>query len=618
MRSSAAVIKKILFIFFDILALNISILAAFWIRLGWPFHAEYVTFLRAYLIPLILVKLSIFYLSGMYRRLWRYASMQELKVIVQAVISSSLAILVFSYGLGTLPIPRTVFIVDGLLTLMLVGGVRFSGRTFSEIKLYRRALPGVRRVLIIGAGDAGQLLAKEMLKNQALGYLPIGFIDDDPGKKRMAIHGIKVLGTREDLRDIIAAGTVGEVVIAMPSVNRQVKEGVVNICKQAGIRCRTLPGIYEIIDGQVGIAQIRDVQIEDILGRDPVLVNAEEISRFIEGKTVLITGAGGSIGSELCRRVNIFKPGMLVIVDIAENSLFEIEQELLEKPSSPVMTIVADVKDEHRMDEVLQAYHPQIIFHAAAYKHVPMMEMNPKAALENNFIGTLVLAEAAVRHRTQKFVLISTDKAVNPVNIMGMSKALAERVILSMPPAETDFIAVRFGNVLASRGSVVPTFQRQIAAGGPVTVTHPDMKRYLMTIAESVQLVLQAAAFGRGDEVFMLDMGEQVSIVELAEKLIRLSGFDLEKMPIKYTGIRQGEKIAEELFSNAEIKAPSQHEKIFKLKSDYDRLSLGQQMHDLETLIQQGHMRAAFSKMRSLLPTGEKALEKAPTDAVIG
>lgn len=592
--------KRWSIVFFDVVAISLSIIVAFWLRVGWPIEPLYLGFLESYFIPFVLVKLVIFYAFGMYRRLWRYASIQELQVIIKAVVASSFMVLFLSYALGTLPIPRTVFIVDGLLTLITVGGIRFSGRTLSEIRLYGRASAGARRVLIVGAGDAGEMLAKEMLKNVALAFLPIGFIDDDSSKKGMAVHGIKVLGTRQNLKSIIEDSKTDEVIIAMPSVTRQVKEEVVNVCKQTGVRCRTLPGIYEIIDGRVNIGQIRDVQIEDILGRDPVTVNIEEISEFLAGSVVLVTGAGGSIGSELCRQISYFKPGLLVILDIAENSLFEIEQELLEKKLCKVMAVIGDVKDEVRMDEVLQAYHPQVIFHAAAYKHVPMMEMNPKAALENNFIGTLILGEAAVRHRVGKFVMISTDKAVNPVNTMGISKALAEKVVLNLAGKETSFIVVRFGNVLASKGSVVPTFQRQIAAGGPVTITHPDMKRYLMTITESVQLVMQAAAFGASGDLFLLDMGDQVPIVELAEKLIKLSGLTPETVPIEYIGIRPGEKIEEELVASTETLLASPHPKIFKLKDSGAQVSV-KQLHELEGLIKQGQMRVVFAGIESLL-----------------
>lgn len=606
-------IKWLLFLFFDIAALAFSIIFAFVLRLGWPIYPEYIPFLRVYLVPLIVVKLAIFYGFGLYRRFWRYASIHELRVIIQAVIISSFSILFLSYSLGTTQIPRSVFVVDGLLTMIMVGGIRFAGRTLSEFKLYARAPEGVHRVLIVGAGDAGEMLAREMLKNSSLGYLPIGFVDDDLQKRRMQVHGIKVLGTRNELKTIVESNLVSEVIIAMPSVSRQVKEEIVSTCKQAGVKCRTLPGIYEMIDGRVGVGQIRDVQIEDILGRDPVKVNLSEIAAFVAGRKILVTGAGGSIGSELCRQVSHFKPSLLILVDIAENSLFEIEQELLEKDLCPLIAVLGDVKDAGRMDEVLGAHRPQVIFHAAAYKHVPLMEMNPRAALENNFLGTMELAQAALRRGVEKFVLISTDKAVRPKNIMGFSKALAEKFVSCLPSDLTQFVVVRFGNVLASNGSVVPIFQKQIAAGGPITVTHPEMKRYLMTITESVQLVLQAAAFGGAGDLFLLDMGDQVPIVELAEKLITLSGYRAEEMPIKYIGVRPGEKIEEELIAPTEMRTSSPHSKIFKLRDDSsNKPALMKELRGLEGLIREDKLSVALAKMRSLLEQPELADASGP------
>ena len=391
----------------------------------------------------------------------------------------------------------------------------------------------------------------------------------------------------------------------MPSVDRELKEAVVDVCERARITCRTLPGIYEIIDGRVNVGQIRDIQIEDILGRKPVTVEINEIKKSVVKRVVLVTGAGGSIGSELCRQVGYLRPSLLVLVDIAENSLFEIEQELLEKASCPIIAVIADVKDDGRIDELMQAYHPQIIFHAAAYKHVPMMEMNPRVALENNFIGTTILAEAATRHRVEKFVLISTDKAVNPINTMGYSKALAELAVLDLASAATDFIVVRFGNVLASNGSVIPIFQRKIAAGGPITITHPEMKRYFMTIKESVQLVLQAAVFGHDKDVFVLDMGKQVLIVELAKKLIKLSGLESDKIRIEYTGIRPGEKIEEELVSATEKKLPTAHPKIFKLKDEKSRAST-KELQEIEELIKKGKMRDVFARIEEMVGKPQK------------
>ncbi len=612
MGSFLGQMKKPIFIVIDAMIMTFTIIFAFYLRLGWPLSSQYLDFLQKFLVPFMLLKLSIFYGLGMYRRLWRYASVQELRVIAQSVVLASFTVLFLSYSLGTIPIPRSVFIVDGLLTLFMIGGLRFFGRIFAELRGLRRMSSTARRELIVGAGSAGGMLAKEMLKSSSLQYLPVGFVDDDKQKQGQRLHGIKVLGKISEIKDIIGAGNIDEVIIAMPSVSRQVKEDVVNICKQMGVRCRTLPGIYEIIDGHVGIGQIRDIQIEDILGRDPVTVNLDEIGKFVEGSVVLVTGAGGSIGSELCRQVAGLRPELLVMVDIAENSLFEIEQALLETNLCPIVAAIGDVKDRARVDELLELYHPKVIFHAAAYKHVPLMEANPKAALENNFLGTAVLAEASAYHNVAKFVLISTDKAVNPTSVMGMTKALAEMVVSSIDGASTVFIVVRFGNVLASRGSVVPIFQKQINNGGPITITHPKMKRYLMTITESVQLVLQAAVFGSAGEVYLLDMGEQVSIVELAEKLVELSGLNRDQIPIEYIGIRPGEKIEEELMSATETTAPSPHSKIIKLVDSREKPTRVALLN-IEKLVRAGEINTVFAEAELLTSSEQSGKATAAT-----
>ncbi len=552
-------------VLFDLGALAFAIFFAFSLRLGWPIKHVYLDFLQNYIVPFIVLKLAIFYFFGLYRRFWRYASIHELRILIQAGITSSLAVLAFSYGMGTLPIPRSVLVVDGLVTLFLVGGVRLTGRALREFNRQTVASVEAKRVLIAGAGDAGEMLAREMQRSPDLGYLPVGFVDDDRRKLGMWVHGIKVQGAISDLPDLIEAYDTAEVIIAMPSTDRRVKAGIVRTCKQAHVPCRTLPGVYELIDGRVSLSSIREVRIEDVLGRDPVKVDIEDIRTRIRGAAVMVTGAGGSIGSALCRQVGHFEPSLLIIVDIAENSLYHIEQELLESGLGPVIAVVANVKDTAKMNEIFQAYGPQFVFHAAAYKHVPLIEMNPKAALTNNFIGTVELAKAAAQNGVAKFVLISTDKAVSPENFMGLSKALAEQAVLTFTGEKTDFIIVRFGNVLASSGSVVPTFQRQIAAGGPVTVTHPEMRRYLMTITESVQLVLQATVFGENSDVFLLDMGEPIAIVDLAKKLINLSGFSEDKIKIKFIGKRPGEKLDEELMGAGERLLESPHSKIFKL-----------------------------------------------------
>ncbi len=598
----------------DIILLSFSLLSAFILRIGFPLDPEFTQFLIFLGIPIILFKIISFYSFGLYKRMWRYASLRDLKAIIEAATVGSLGAIFISYILQTIALPRTVFVIDWLLTIVLVGGVRFFNRSMSELRLFSKTPIGSKKVLIVGAGDTGQVLVKEMLKNKSLDYMPIGFLDDDLAKKGMRIHGVKVIGSTQKLEEVVnSIDKPDEVIVAIPSAPREVKKKIVFESEKAKVKCKIIPGVYEIIDGRVSLNQIRDVEIEDILGRDPVKMDVNKISKYLRNQPVLITGAGGSIGSELCRQINQIKPSLLIMVDHSESNLFDIEQELKLNPSaSSLITIVADIKDSARMSSIFIKYQPAVVFHAAAYKHVPMMEKNPSAALENNFIGTRVITELALKFGVKKFVLISTDKAVNPLNIMGASKALAERVIQTMPEvSSTKFITVRFGNVLASRGSVVPIFKDQIARGGPVTVTHPKMKRYFMTIPESVQLIIQAGALGKGDEIFVLDMGEQIKIKDLAENMIRLSGFELEKdIKIEYTGIRPGEKLDEELFNDEEAELPTAYEKIFMVgNNNLDKLNLREELFELEDLIKHQNMKLVFKKLSELLPSFSRGKE---------
>lgn len=600
--------KEFAYLVGDIFLISFSLIASFILRIGFPVTPEYIDFLKFLGIPIILFKIISFYSFGLYRRMWRYASLRDLRAIINAVTVGSVGAVLISYILQTTTLPRTVFVIDWLLTIILIGGVRFLNRSINELRLFAKMPAESKKALIIGAGDAGEILVKEMLKNKSLGYVPIGFLDDDLSKSKMRIHEVKVIGSTQKLKKILdSKEKPDEVIVAIPSASREIKKKIIFECETAKVKCKTVPGVYEIIDGRVSLNQIRDVEIEDILGRDPVEVDVVKISEYLKNQPVLVTGAGGSIGSELCRQINQIKPSLLIMVDQAESNLFEIEEELKLSPvTSRLITVVADVKDKARMSVVFQKYHPAVVFHAAAYKHVPMMEKNPRAALENNFIGTHIIAEIVLKFGVKRFVFISTDKAVNPFNIMGTSKALAERVVQTMPEVgPTKFMTVRFGNVLASRGSVVPTFKDQIARGGPITVTHPEMKRYFMTIPESVQLIIQAGALGKGGEVFVLDMGEQIKIKDLAENMIRLSGFEPEKdIKIEYTGIRPGEKLDEELFNDDEIEIPTAYEKIFMVgKNNLDKAKLREDLFELEELIKQQRMKLAFEKISEILPS---------------
>jgi FlaA1/EpsC-like NDP-sugar epimerase len=586
--------------------LALALLVAFGLRFGFVLPAEYIDFLLVFALPILALKLIFLYFFGLYRRFWRYASIGTLRALLQALSLSSLGIVFILYFTQTLALPRSVFVIDWLLSVILLGGVRFFSRSLVELRLYATMPASAHQVLIAGAGDAAEMLVREMLKNQSMAYLPVGLLDNDPIKQGMSIHGIKVLGTLDDLTDVAKSRQLDEVVIAMPSAPKEVKRKIALQCERLAIRCKTLPGVHEILGGQVTLNLIRDVEVEDILGREPVEINLSEISNYLTGERVLVTGAGGSIGSELCRQISQLNPSHIIAVDQAENSLFEIEQELEGRTTVPFMPVVLDIKEADKLEDVFQQYRPAVVFHAAAYKHVPMMERNPEAALLNNFVGTWVVADASLRHGVRKFVLISTDKAVNPQNMMGVSKALAEMTMQALSGEDaTRFITVRFGNVLASRGSVVPLFKEQIANGGPVTVTHPEMKRYFMTISEAVQLVIQAGALGKGAEVFVLDMGEQIRIVDLAENMIRLSGFEPERdIMIRYIGVRPGEKLEEELFAPHETKLSTSHPKLFMATQNItDRMLLKNKLGEIRTALEQGRLAPALERIYQMAPS---------------
>ncbi len=517
------------------------------------------------------IKFLVFVAARFYSKWWRFTSIRDLQAIVAAVVLSS--VIVTTVGSFWHPverrngrdviIPRGVLVLDFFITLTLVGGARFAVRSLKERpgrnELFARK---GREVLICGAGDAGNTMLREMQRNRSMGYNPVGIIDDDPRKAGLRVQGVRVLGGRDQLKSALRDSDIDEVIIAMPSAPGIVRKEIVEVCRAAGVACKTLPGLPELISGEVTVRQLRDVSVEDLLGREPVKVDFANVSRYLNGKSVLITGAGGSIGSELCRQVLRAGPAKLVIVDHAENNLFEIDRQI--RGRGQVTPIIADCRDTAAMERVLVEHRPAIIFHAAAYKHVPMMELNPIQAIVNNALATNGLAALAESHGVERFCLISTDKAVEPKTVMGASKALAERVIESRAAgASTRFAAVRFGNVLGSSGSVVPIFRQQIAAGGPVTVTHAEMTRYFMTIPEAVQLVIEATGIADGGDIFVLDMGEPVKIMDLAENMIRLSGSEPGRdIAIDVVGIRPGEKLGEELFNIDEEIRPTRYGKI--------------------------------------------------------
>lgn len=507
--------------------------------------------------------IAIFYAFKLYNRAWAYASLGELLAVLYSVSIGSMCTIAIYYIAHT-QLPRSIALMHWALTILLMGGSRLLWRCIVE-QLKTNGHKTGRRALIIGAGDAGVMVARE-LKSHNGSFLPVGFIDDNPDKRNINVLGLPVLGSREKIPEVVASRAINLIVIAMPSVEAAVIRRIVDICRSTQAELKILPGMYQLIDGQVSVNHLRPVQLEDLLRREPVRVDLQEIAGYLGGNTVLVTGAGGSIGSELCRQVAAVGPKKLVLLGHGENSIHNSWIELRDEfPDVPLSIEIADIRDKPRVNDVFQKHRPDVVFHAAAHKHVPLMELHPAEAVKTNIFGTRNLAQAASRFGTRGFLLISTDKAVNPSSVMGATKRLAELIIAQENMvSETTFTAVRFGNVLGSSGSVVPLFKRQIARGGPVTVTDPEMKRYFMTIPEAVQLVIQAGAMARGGEVFVLDMGEPVKIVDMARDMIKLSGLEPDRdIKIKFTGIRPGEKLFEELLTAEEGSSATSHKRIF-------------------------------------------------------
>jgi FlaA1/EpsC-like NDP-sugar epimerase len=554
----------------------------------------------------LLIKPVVFYSFGLYQRLWLYAGTQELKLIVASVSSASILVSLAMISIFTLGaftgFPRSVLIIDWMLSVLMVGGLRFTLRLLvdsqssSITNLSRKA----NQVLIIGAGDAGALVARELQKNPQLSFQPVGFLDDDPTKQHQQIYGIPVIGTLTDLEKVIASQDIHEVIIAIPSAPGRVVRLVADVCRNKEITFRTMPGIYELIGGKVNISRLREVDITDLLRRSSTThLPDDHVGSVLSGRTVLITGAGGSIGKELCRQIARWGPSELLMVGHGENSIFEAFLELKEGfPALNILPIIADIRDMPRIQSVFNRYQPQVVFHAAAHKHVPLMEINVEEAVTNNILGTRNIISSAASSNVERLVMISTDKAIRPVNIMGATKRIAEMLVLDAASSgnkrhgRVAFSVVRFGNVLGSRGSVVPLFKRQIARGGPVTITHPEMQRYFMTIPEAVYLVLQAASIGEGGETYVLNMGDQVRILDLAEDLIRLSGLEPGRdIEIVFTGVRSGEKLSEDLWDEGHTFLPTKHPDIFSQVDDPRQLkdsSLLQASNELIRLAREG------------------------------
>ncbi|MBP8856405.1 MAG: polysaccharide biosynthesis protein [Anaerolineaceae bacterium] len=562
----------------------------------------------------LLIKPIVYSFFGLYRRLWVYASVQELKQIIVAVTSASLMVAIltiafFSFGFFT-GFPRSVLIIDWLLSIFLVGGLRFSMRVVAENLSVASVTPKIahtRRALIIGAGDAGAIVAREMQKNPQINLLPVGFLDDNPAKQKQQIYGIPVIGTIDDLSKVLDSHRVSEVIIAIPSAPGNVVRKVADVCRVKGVPFRTMPGIYELLGGKVNINRLREVEITDLLRREPTQVQDDKVGTVISGKTVMVTGAGGSIGSELCRQISRWGPSELLLLGHGENSIFEVLMELKENyPSLPIHPIICDIRDYPRLSAIFRQHRPQVVFHAAAHKHVPLMEVNVEDAVSNNILGTKNVVNAAIESGVDQLVMISTDKAIRPVNVMGATKRLAELLVLDAANRTgKEFSVVRFGNVLGSRGSVVPLFKRQIARGGPITVTHPDMKRYFMTIPEAVYLVLQAASLCQSGETFVLNMGQQVRIMDLAEDLIRLSGLQPGKdIEIVFTGIRPGEKLSEDLWDDGHPFISTDHPDIYKADGQEELCgeNLAKVVQELVRLAEEGDADTIMQMFDELIP----------------
>ncbi len=561
----------------DAFSLTAAPLIAFGVRFedaSWI--TTHLSIVLPYLAVTIPVRLAGFYGTGMYRRLWRHASVGELKQIVGAGVLAALMCGLF--GLVILPafslipshVPFSVVFIDGFLTTAAIAFPRLLARTVRPHRRSRRRRDDLgKRVLIVGAGDTAKQVIKEIRNSADLGFEPVGFVDDDVNKHNHTLLGLPIFGPLSKIRDIVESNGVAEIIIAMPSASGSIVRQVVRAALDCGIPTLTVPSLPEIIARHGDRTSLREVEIQDLLRRDPIETDLASVAELATNETVLITGAGGSIGSELCRQLARLAPSRLILLGHGENSIFDIRQELADEfPDVPMIPVIADVRDRRRMMQILRTYRPHAVFHAAAHKHVPLMEDNIVEAVSNNIVGTRNVVDAALEANVDHFVLISTDKAVRPTSVMGATKRIAELIVQNVATKhERNFVAVRFGNVLGSRGSVVPTFMRQIRAGGPVTVTHPEMQRFFMTIPEAVQLVLQAGALGRGGEVFLLDMGEPVRVVDLATDLIRLSGLTVgSDIAIKFTGIRPGEKLYEEMFFSAENVIPTDHPKVLRAR----------------------------------------------------
>ena len=567
--------RKAFFLLADIILISLSMYVSFWLRYDGIIPAEYTSDLRIYIGIALVTKILLLAIFGLYNITWRFFGLKEAVKLFQALILSFLFYAVIIFFIRPLTdvqvFPRSVLLLDFNFSIALLGALRISKRIFREYRYRRSGLThGKTRVLVVGAGSAGEQIVREMQGSRRSTHFPIGFIDDDASKQGVFIHGVKVLGNRDDIPKLLDGNGIDEILIAMPSAHSKEIRDIVDLIRKTNKdkKTKVLPGIHDVIEGKVSLTDIKDIEVEDLLGRDPVKINFEKIREFLVGKRVLVSGAGGSIGGELAKTIALFDPEKLILLDNDETELFYAVNHL--KRTVPnLVPVIGSIRDESKINGIFEKLRPEIVLHAAALKHVPILEHYPDEAIKTNIRGTRIMGEAAMRFGTERFVNISTDKAVNPTSVMGASKRVAEEILRILNTRNgTKFISVRFGNVLGSRGSVIPLFKEQIRIGGPVTVTHAEMKRYFMALSEAVLLVLEAAATGNGGEAYILDMGKPVKIDDLARDMIRLSGLEPEvDIPVVYTGLRAGEKLFEELIGTAEDSEKTEHEKVFRAKN---------------------------------------------------
>jgi len=607
--------RKFLFLLADIILISLSVYLAFLVRFEGEIPNQYFLNIWGVIFLALIITIPIFYFLKLYYFDWAYVSTEELIALFKGTFLSFLLLTASFFVLRDLAIftgfPRSTLFIAYFFIFFLCGGIRFFKRLYFQI-FPKREKEEKERTLIVGAGDAGEQILRSILTSKISPYLPVGFIDDNLAKQGALIHGVKVLGKISDIPRLVQEKKIEGLIVALPSVGSRIIREAVEMGRTAKLKkIKIVPSLGEIIDGQVTVGNLREVQVEDLLGREPVSLDQKSIENFIRGKSVLITGAAGSIGSELSRQVAKFKPSHLIILDQDETGIFNISEELFDKfPKLSIKSLIADIREELKIDQIFKKYQPQIVFHAAAYKHVPLMEENPDEAVKNNVFGTKIVAEAALKAGVEKLIFISTDKAVNPTSVMGATKRIGEMICQVLnPPLEsgggTKFISVRFGNVLDSRGSCIPIFREQIKSRGPLEITHPEMKRYFMTCPEACLLVLQAGAIGRGGEVLVLDMGKPIRILDLAREMIRLSGLEPDKdIPIVFTEPRPGEKFIEEILMAEEGVVSTQHQKIFMAKLtrvDKDLLNSG--LEKLKKQADSGDKETIIKILKELIPS---------------